>query len=152
KALPPTISDDTAFHDRWAAYLPGWEIPKLTSELLTDRVGLMLDYVAEVFHRELRRIGHFGSLWEQWFEATPGEWSARDVRSVNRTFSGLTKLIFPDGQMAKPDARLLLRLALELRLRVRSQLNAINPEEFPLIAFSYRDREAGTTQVVTIGV
>ncbi len=23
KSLPPSVSDDTAFHDRWAAYLPG---------------------------------------------------------------------------------------------------------------------------------
>ena len=35
KPLPPSISDDTAFHDRWAAYLPGWELPKLTPDLLT---------------------------------------------------------------------------------------------------------------------
>jgi hypothetical protein len=34
------VADDTAFHDRWAAHLPGWELPKLTPEVLTSHVGL----------------------------------------------------------------------------------------------------------------
>jgi len=150
KSLPPSVSDDTAFHDRWAAYLPGWELPKLTPDLLTRRVGFILDYTSEMFHRELRRISSYGALWERWFEASRTEWSARDLRSVNRTFSGLTKLIFPDGHMDKGDARLLLRLALELRLRVRVQLHVMSPEEFPLTAFTYRDRETGEVEVVSI--
>lgn len=148
KPLPSSISDDTAFHDRWAAYLPGWELPKLTPDLLTDHVGFILDYTSEMFHRELRRISSYGLLWEQWFEAARDEWSARDLRSVVRTFSGLTKLIFPDGVMTKDDARLLLRLALELRLRVRVQLHTLSPAEFPLCEFSYRDRETGQIEVV----
>ena len=150
KALPPSISDDTAFHDRWAAYLPGWELPKLTPDLITGHVGFILDYTSEVFHRELRRISSYGNLWERWFEASRDEWSARDLRSVNRTFSGLTKLIFPDGQMTKDDARLLLRLALELRLRVRVQLHTISPQEFPLTKFTYTDRETGLTETLRL--
>ena len=152
KPLPPAVSDDTAFHDRWAAYLPGWELPKLTPELLTPHVGFILDYTSELFHRDLRRIGSYGSLWDRWFEAPPGAWSTRDMRSVNRTFSGLTKLIFPSGTMEKADARLLLRLALELRLRVRLQLHVMNPQEFPQTTFSYRDRETGELETVAIEV
>lgn len=148
KPLPPSVSDDTAFHDRWSGYLPGWEMPKLTPEMLTPRVGFILDYVSELFHRELRQNGTFSSLWGEWFERTEGEWSARDKRSVDRTFSGLAKLIFPSRQMSKDDARLLLELALELRLRVRMQLHAMNPREFPLTSFSYRDKETGETFTV----
>lgn len=148
KPLPPSVSDDLAFHDRWVAYLPGWEMPKLSGEMLTDHVGFILDYTSEIFHRELRRIGHFGSLWEQWFEAPANQWSARDQRSINRTFSGLTKLVFPSGVMGKEDARLLLDLALEMRLRVRVQLNRMNPQEFPLTEFSYRNRESGELKTV----
>jgi len=150
KPLPPSISDDLAFHDRWAAYLPGWELPKLTPELLTTHVGFILDYTSELFHRELRRIAHYGSLWEQWFQATPGQWSARDTRSVNRTFSGLTKLIFPSGVMTKEDSRILLRLALEARLRVRLQLHTISAQEFPLTEFTYSDRETGEVERVQV--
>jgi ATP-dependent Lon protease len=74
------------------------------------------------------------------------------MRSINRTFSGLTKLLFPDGEMAKEDARVLLQLALELRLRVRKQLHIMNPREFTLTTFSYRDRETGQTETVSIEV
>ncbi|MGH2343669.1 MAG: BREX system Lon protease-like protein BrxL [Chloroflexota bacterium] len=150
KPLPVSISDDTAFHDRWAGYLPGWELPKLTPDLLTPHVGFILDYTSEIFHRELRRISTYGTLWKRWFEAPHAEWSARDLRSINRTFSGLTKLIFPDGIMTKDDARILLRLALELRLHVRLQLHIISPHEFPLTEFSYRDRETELLEVVRL--
>ena len=150
KPLPATVADDTAFHDRWAAYLPGWELPKLTPEMLTTHVGFILDYVSEVFHRELRNISTFGTLWQRWFEATPGEWSARDMRSINRTFSGLAKLIFPSGEMTKDDARLLLRLAIELRLRVRVELHRMSPREFPLTEFTYRDVATGSVETVKI--
>lgn len=152
KPLPASIADDTAFHDRWAAYLPGWEMPKLTPEMITNHVGFILDYTSELFHRELRRIGHYGALWEQWFVAPPGEWSARDRRSVTKTFSGLTKLIFPSGEMTKEDARLLLRLALELRLRVHCQMHKMSVQEFPLTSFSFYDGETGEKELVNIEV
>lgn len=152
KPLPASISNDSAFHDRWAAYLPGWEMPKLTPEMLTSHVGFILDYTGELYHRELRRIGHYGALWEKWFEATPGEWSARDLRSVNRSFSGLTKLLHPSGVMTKDEAEDLLRLALELRLRVRWQLHRIDTREFPLTTFSFLDRHSAEKRVVSIEV
>lgn len=149
QALPGTISDDAAFHDRWAAYLPGWELPKLTDGHLTKHTGLILDYASEIFHRELRPLD-YGDLWEQWFDAPPEEWSVRDRRSISRTFSGLAKLIFPTGQLTKAEALPLLRLALELRLRVRVQLHRINAQEFPLTAFTFIDRETGQTEEVRI--
>ncbi len=152
KSLPPSICDDTAFHDRWAAYLPGWEIPKLKPELLTTHVGFILDYTSELYHRDLRRIGHYGSLWEQWYEAPAGQWSTRDKRSINRTFSGLTKLIFPSGVMTKEDANLLLKVALELRLRVRQQLHEIDPHEFPLIQFSFLNKETEIEEVIHMDI
>jgi ATP-dependent Lon protease len=150
KPLPPTISDDTAFHDRWAAYLPGWELPKLTPDMFTAHVGFILDYTSELFHRELRRITNYGTLWEHWFEAPLGVWSARDLRSINRTFSGLTKLIFPSGVMEKEDARMLLGLAMELRLRVLNQLHTMNNKEFCTTELAYIDRETGEKRTVEI--
>jgi len=152
KPLPPSISDDMAFHDRWAAYLPGWELPKLTPDLFTPHVGFILDYTSEIFHRELRSIGNYGTLWEQWFESPLGQWSARDQRSINRTFSGLTKLIFPSGMMEKEDARLVLRLAIELRLRVLVQLHSMNEQEFHMTELSFRDRETDEVEPVRIEV
>lgn len=152
KPLPPGISDDTAFHDRWAAYLPGWELPQLKPEMLTTHVGFVLDYLSELFHRDLRHIGTYGTLWEHWFDRQEGQWSTRDKRSIDRTFSGMAKLIFPDGVMTKEDARLLLEWALELRLRVRLQLHAIDPTEFSVTWFGYVDRETGKQKRIEIRV
>lgn len=63
------------------------------------------------------------------------------MRSINHTFSGLTKLIFPSGLMEKEDARLLLEMAMELRLRVLLQLHIISSQEFPATELFYRDKE-----------
>jgi len=52
--------------------------------------------------------------------------------------------------MTKDDARMLLRFALELRLRVRLQLHAISPQEFPLTEFTYSDRETGEVEIVQV--
>lgn len=152
KPLPPSVSDDTAFHDRWAAYLPGWEMPKLMPEMLTTHVGFILDYISELFHRHLRHAGNFGALWEEWFDRPDGQWSERDRRSIVRTFSGLAKLIFPSGEMTKEDARLLLEVALELRLRVRMQLHVLNANEFRQTEFSYVDRTSGEICTISINV
>jgi ATP-dependent Lon protease len=118
--------------------------------MFTDHVGFILDYTSELFHRELRRIGNYGTLWEEWFEAPSGQWSARDMRSINRTFSGLTKLIFPSGVMTKEDAKLLFDLAIELRLRVLKQLNIMNRKEFSTTELAYTDRETGEIYTIRI--
>jgi ATP-dependent Lon protease len=59
-------------------------------------------------------------------------------------------LIFPDGRMSKDDARLLLELAIELRLRVRVQLHRMSPQEFPLTEMHYRDLVTG--ELVTLSL
>ena len=52
--FPETIRYDMAFHDRWHAYLPGWELPKMQPEYFTNHLGFIVDYMAEIF-RELRK-------------------------------------------------------------------------------------------------
>ncbi|MFC1596349.1 BREX system Lon protease-like protein BrxL, partial [Planctomycetota bacterium] len=56
--LPEQIRDDDAFHDRWHAYLPGWEVPKLTPDHFTSHLGFIADYIAEIFHNELRPLNY----------------------------------------------------------------------------------------------
>ena len=84
--------------------------------------------------------------------ASRDEWSARDLRSINRTFSGLTKLIFPSGEMEMEDARMLLYLAIKLRLRVLMQLHTMNEQEFRVTELSFRDRETDEVETVRIEV
>ena len=52
--------------------------------------------------------------------------------------------------MENEDAHMLLRLTIELRLRVLVQLHTMNEQEFHVTELSFRDRETG--EVVRVEV
>ncbi|WP_246653063.1 protease Lon-related BREX system protein BrxL [Rhizobium laguerreae] len=134
--MPPEMRNDTAFMDRIHCYLPGWDIPKISKDLFTSRFGMVSDVLAECFSR-LRaqtRVNalpgrvHFG-----------GALSGRDQNAVNKTVSGLLKLLYPDSSMKVTDEDLewAVRLALEVRRRVKEQQKRIGSAEFRNTQFSY---------------
>ena len=134
----PVEMQDLAFLDRFHAYLPGWEFPKISSALLTRQYGLVVDYLSEVF-RELRKLS-FGDAIDRWFEL--GEaLNKRDEKAVRKTVSGLIKLLHPDGKFTKAELEEYLQLALELRRRVKEQLRRMGGVEYWNTSLSYRDKE-----------
>jgi uncharacterized protein (TIGR02688 family) len=139
KPLPETIRDDDAFHDRWHAYLPGWEMAKLTPNLFTSHLGFIADYIAEIFHNELRPL-NFTDAYERYF-SFGRHLGHRDRKAVMRTVSGLIKLIHPDGEVSKSELAEYLAIALEMRQRVKEQLRRINPGEFSHTQLTYVDKE-----------
>ena len=141
KPLPETIRDDDAFHDRWHAYLPGWEMAKLTPHLFTSHLGFIADYIAEIFHNELRPLNHTDA-YERYF-SFGSHLGHRDRKAVMRTVSGLIKLIHPDGEVSKDELAEYLTLALEMRRRVKEQLRRINPSEFSRTELTYVDKATG---------
>jgi ATP-dependent Lon protease len=134
--LPPEMRNDTAFMDRIHAYLPGWDLPKVNRELFTSRFGLVSDVLAECFSR-LRSQSRVNTL--QGRVHFGGALSGRDLNAVNKTISGLLKLIYPDPNQAVPDDDLewAVRLGLELRRRVKEQQKRIGSAEFRNTQFSY---------------
>ena len=134
--LPSEMRHDTAFMDRIHAYVPGWDIPKIRKELLTDHFGLVSDFLSECMSQlrvqsripKLQGRVHFG-----------GALSGRDVNAVNKTVSGLLKLLYPGDEMEIPDEDLewAIRLALECRRRVKEQQKRIGAAEFRNTHFSY---------------
>jgi ATP-dependent Lon protease len=48
------IREDRAFLDRLHFYIPGWEMPKMKVEFLTNHYGFVVDYLAEALD-ELRK-------------------------------------------------------------------------------------------------
>jgi ATP-dependent Lon protease len=134
--LPPEMRNDTAFMDRIHAYLPGWDIPKVSKDQFTDHFGLVSDVLAECFSRlraqsrvnVLQGRVHFG-----------GALSGRDQNATNKTISGLVKLLYPDPSQPVPDEDLewAVRLALEARRRVKEQQKRIGSAEFRNTQFSY---------------
>jgi uncharacterized protein (TIGR02653 family) len=135
--MPKEMRDDTAFHDRIHAYLPGWDVPKLDPSYFTSHFGFVSDFLAECWS-QLRR----GSR----LETTQGrlEWgsqlSGRDRKAADNTVNGLLKLLWPNPEMHVPDDALAWAadLALELRRRVKEQQAFIGSVEFGNVNLSYR--------------
>jgi len=145
--LPEVIRDDLAFLDRIHLYLPGWEVPKMRNEFLTEHYGFVVDYLAEAL-RELRK--HNLTEYVDRFFAFGSHLNTRDVKAVRRTISGLMKLLHPHGRASKSEVEEIATFALEGRRRVKEQLKKMGSFEYHQVSFSYIDQESGAE--VFVGV
>jgi ATP-dependent Lon protease len=144
-ALPDTVRNDSAFHDRWHAYLPGWEMLKLKPEHFTSHLGFIADYMAEIFHNELRPL-NFTDAYDSAF-ALGNHVGQRDRKATMRTVSGLVKLLHPDGKCTREELAEYVAAGLEMRRRVKEQLKRLNPIEFSRVNLSYLDKETGEEHI-----
>ena len=144
--FPPEFNNDSAFFDRIHYYLPGWEIPKMRSELLTEKYGLITDCLAELT-REMRKKD-CTHLLDNYFRLN-NKFNKRDEIAVRKTMSGLIKLIFPDENVTEDEMRRLLEYAIEGRRRVKEQLKLMAGVEFADVALGYVD-EYGSETVVSV--
>jgi ATP-dependent Lon protease len=136
--MPYVIRDDMAFLDRIHFYLPGWEIPKMRVEFFTDHYGFVVDYLAEAL-RELRKHNYTETI-DRYF-SLGNHLNARDVKAVRKTFSGLVKLVYPNGEYTKDELAEVLSMALEGRRRVKEQLKKMGSFEYHQTSFSFIDSE-----------
>ncbi len=143
----PAAMIDSAFFDRFHAYVAGWEIPKMRPEFFTNQYGMIVDYLAE-YLREMRKRS-FSDAIDKWFRLG-NNLNQRDTIAVRRTVSGLLKLICPHGEYDKEAVRQCLEYALETRRRVKEQLKKIGGMEFYDVHFSYIDLEDGQEHFVTV--
>ena len=145
--LPKEMRNDTAFMDRVHAYLPGWDVPKMESGLFTDHFGLVSDFLSESW-TQLRSDNRIQAI--QGRVRYGGALSGRDLTAVNKTVSGLLKLIYPDRTMPIDDEDLewAVRLGLECRRRVKEQQKRIGAAEFRNTHFSYQLGDDGVEQFV----
>ena len=146
--LPLEMRDDTAFMDRIHAYLPGWDFPKLNpNDHFTNHFGLVSDFLSECWN-QLRNGSRVTAL--QGRVNFGGALSGRDLTAVNKTISGLIKLLYPDPEMPIPDEELesLVRVALECRRRVKEQQKKCLKTEFRNTHFSYTMGEDGVEKFV----
>jgi ATP-dependent Lon protease len=154
--MPPEMRDDTAFMDRIHSYMPGWDIPKVNREQLTDHFGLVSDFLSSCWNhlRASSRLQNFQGRIQ-----FGGALTGRDVNAVQKTMNGLLKLMFPyastegvatAGQEI-PDHAIdwAARLALECRRRVKEQQKRIGSAEFRNTHFSYQMGFDGVEQFVS---
>lgn len=145
--FPEAFNNDSAFFDRIHAYLPGWETPKLRSALFTKNYGLISDCLSEFCHA-MRKYDFTDSFGE--YFTLNACFNTRDTIAVGRTFSGLAKLIYPDGNMSKEETQEILEYAIECRRRVKEQLRKMTPAEFADVELGYIDLDTGEETTVTL--
>ncbi|WP_018403230.1 protease Lon-related BREX system protein BrxL [Marinobacter gelidimuriae] len=145
--MPPEMKDDTAFMDRIHAFLPGWDVPKISKELLTNHFGLVSDFLSECWS-QLRNQSRLNVIQNRVFFG--GALSGRDTNAVNKTISGLLKLLYPgEGQVPDEDVEWAVRIAMEARRRVKEQQKRIGAAEFRNTHFSYVMGEDGVEKFVS---
>ena len=145
--FPPEMGTDTAFLDRFHAYIPGWEIPKYRPDSFTNDYGFITDYLSE-FMRELRK-DNYSNIAEKYFKLG-NNLNQRDAIAVRKLISGFIKLIYPDGEVSKEEVAEIMDISLELRRRVKEQLKKIGGMEFYDVNFSYIDNDSFDEHFVSV--
>ena len=137
--LPPQYHD-AAFLDRIHCYLPGWEFEQIRPEMFTTGYGFVVDYLAEILH--CMRDLDYSTAYEKYFTLS-STLTTRDKDGIRKTFSGLMKLIYPNGEATREQMEPLLRCAIEGRKRVKDQLCRIDQTMEP-VDFTYTSADAGS--------
>ena len=137
---------DLAVMDRFHAYLPGWEMPKNTSELLTPAYGFITDYLAAAFHHQFQHDNRYDWVSEH-IKLGPSI-EGRDEVSIKKTVAGFLKILHPVGTPSAEELEQYVAYAVEGRRRVKEQMNKRKTDdEYANINLSYFDH-SGTEQIV----
>ena len=132
--LPPEF--DLAVMDRFAAYIPGWEMPKNSSDFLTTRYGFITDYLAEAFHHQFQHTNRYEEVSKRLRLGAAVE--GRDEKGIKKTVCAFLKILHPQGPPSDAEFEEYVAYALECRRRVKEQMNKRKPDdEFARINLSY---------------
>lgn len=127
---------DLAVMDRFAAYIPGWEIPKNSSEYLTNNFGFITDYLAEAFHYQFKHVNRYEEVSKRIRLGKAIE--GRDEKGVKKTVAAFLKVLHPGGKPTDAEFEEYVAYAIECRRRVKEQMNKRKPDdEFAKIGLSY---------------
>ena len=135
---------DSAFLDRLHFYIPGWEVDIIRGEMFSDGYGFVVDYLAEILRTF--RNHDFSQRYSEHFELL-SDISTRDRDGINKTFSGLMKVLYPHGEATDKEIEELLQFAIEGRKRIKMQLMRIDPT-YATVNFGYKQLQQGKTVLV----
>ena len=144
-ALPEKFCD-SAFIDRLHYYAPGWEVETLRGDMFCEGYGFVVDYLAEILR--FLRNRDYADRFQGAFSLSD-QVSVRDRDAIHKTFSGLMKILFPDGEAGPEETELLLRFAMEGRKRVKDQMMRVDTT-FPKVQFAYTASDGGERTVTTL--
>jgi ATP-dependent Lon protease len=131
---------DLAVMDRFACYLPGWEMPKNSSEFLTGNFGFITDYLAEAFHYMFQHTNRYEEVSKR--IKLGREVEGRDEKGIKKTVCALVKILHPSGPPSDQEFDEYVAYAVECRRRIKEQMNKRKPDvEFAKINLSYVNSE-----------
>lgn len=134
--LPLPKEFDLAVMDRFACYLPGWEMVKNSSEYLTLQYGFITDYLAEAFHHQFAHTNRYEDVNQRVRLGRAVE--GRDERGIKKTVGAFLKILHPDGPPSAAELEEYIAYAVECRRRIKEQMNKRKPDdEFAKIDLSY---------------
>jgi ATP-dependent Lon protease len=142
----PEKFHDSAFLDRLHHYIPGWEVDVIRGEMFSSGYGFVVDYIAEIL--KSLRSHDFSDRYKGGFRLSD-EISTRDRDGINKTFSGLMKILYPEGEATDSEIEEVLRIAIEGRKRVKDQLLRID-STYPTVRFSYFSQDGKEHLVTTL--
>lgn len=127
---------DLAVMDRFACYLPGWEMPKNSSEFLTSKYGFITDYLAEAFHYAFKHTNRYEEVNKRIRLGQSVE--GRDEKGIKKTVCAFLKMLHPFGTPTDEEFEEYVAYAVECRRRVKEQMNKRKTDdEFAMINLSY---------------
>ena len=127
---------DLAIMDRFAAYIPGWEMPKNSSEFLTNSYGFITDYLAEAFHYQFKHTNRYEEVSKRIRLGKAIE--GRDEKGIKKTVCAFLKILHPTGSPTDAEFEEYVAYAVECRRRVKEQMNKRKPDdEFARIDLSF---------------
>jgi ATP-dependent Lon protease len=144
--IPLPKEFDLAIMDRYACYLPGWEMPKTSSEFLTNNYGFITDYLAEAFHHQFAHTNRYEEVNKR-IRLGPNV-EGRDEKGIKKTMCAFLKVLHPDGPPSEAEFEEYVAYAVEARRRVKEQMNKRKPDdEFARINLSYFSADGKETVV-----
>lgn len=143
-ALPEKFYD-SAFLDRLHFYIPGWEVDIIRGEMFSNGYGFVVDYLAEVL-RHLRNQD-YSDQYSEFFKIS-SQISTRDRDAIHKTFSGLMKILFPQGGASEEEVEEILKFSMEGRKRVKDQLFRID-STYADVNFAYTKKTGKEVPVQT---
>lgn len=139
----PGVLQSSALVDRVHGFIPGWELPRISDQLLSDDLGFLSDYFGEivatlrhdpayqdVVHAEMQHLGVEGGAGV--------EVTIRDRKAVERIATGLVRVLFPDLKIDPEGMRSIIEVATELRQRVHVQMTRMDPGNFKKKVLTFR--------------
>ncbi|MFZ1597107.1 MAG: BREX system Lon protease-like protein BrxL, partial [Anaerolineae bacterium] len=134
--MPLPREFDLAIMDRFACYLPGWEMLKNSTEYLTVNYGFITDYLAEAFHHQFAHTNRYEEVTKRIRLGAAVE--GRDEKGIKKTVCAFLKILHPDGPPSDAEFEEYVAYAIECRRRIKEQMNKRKPDdEFARIDLSY---------------